>query len=55
MDMRKAEVGKWKNGVGGRIDKKLKNTLEKIGYVVQVELYGRSLGEYIMRLKTTDA
>ncbi|KAJ8426213.1 hypothetical protein Cgig2_028303 [Carnegiea gigantea] len=31
MDMRKAAVENWKNGVGERIEKKLQRTLEKIG------------------------
>jgi len=34
MDMRKAEVKQWKNRVGRRIEKKLRNTLDKIGSVI---------------------
>ena len=34
IDMRKGQVKQWKNGVRERIEKKLKNTLCKIGSVL---------------------
>ena len=46
MDMRKAEVEQWRYTVGGRIEKMLRNTLQKISSVVHVNLYSRSLSEY---------
>lgn len=33
-----------------KIENKLRNTLQKIGSVIQVEMYSRSLGEYSVRL-----
>ena len=46
MDIRKGTVEKWKHGVGERIEKNLTSTLERIGFVVNVEMYSRSLGKY---------
>jgi len=45
MDMRKATVDKWKNGVGERIEKKLSKTLDRIRSILHVEMFSRSLGE----------
>ena len=51
--MRKATVEKWKNGVSERIEKKFKSTLERIGFVMNVEMYSRNLGEYNMKLTSS--
>ena len=50
MDIRKATVENWKNGVGERIEKKLRSTLDRIGCVMNVDMYSRSLGEYSVKL-----
>ena len=50
MDMRKATVETWKNGVGEIIEKKLRKTLDRIGSVLHVEMFSRSLGEYSVKL-----
>ncbi|KAJ8423056.1 hypothetical protein Cgig2_019826 [Carnegiea gigantea] len=46
VDKRKTELQKWKNGVGGRIEMKLRKTLANIGYVADVKLFNTALGEY---------
>ncbi|KAJ8422350.1 hypothetical protein Cgig2_015345 [Carnegiea gigantea] len=46
VDKRKTELEKWKNGVGDRIEKKLRKTLANIGFVVDVKLFNTALGEY---------
>jgi len=46
VDKRKMELEKLKNGVGDRIEKKLRKTLANIGSVVDVELFNTALGEY---------
>ncbi|KAJ8425181.1 hypothetical protein Cgig2_010790 [Carnegiea gigantea] len=50
MDNQKFGVGKWKNGVGERIKKKLKKTYENIGSVVEVQRYNRGIREYSVQL-----
>lgn len=50
VDMRKAAVEKWKNVVGERKEKKLQRTIQKIGSIIQMELYSCALGEYSVRL-----
>ena len=50
MDNRKFGVEKWKNGVGERIEKKLKKTYEKMGSVMEVQRFNRGIGEYNVRL-----
>ena len=50
MDNRKFSVEKWKNGVGERIEKKLRKTYENTGFVVEVQRYSRGIGEYSVRL-----
>lgn len=46
VDKRKTELKKWKNGVGDRIEKKLRKTLGNIGFVADVKLFNTTLGEY---------
>ncbi|KAJ8439204.1 hypothetical protein Cgig2_003417 [Carnegiea gigantea] len=46
VDKRKIELQKWKNGVGERIEMKLRKTLANIGSVVDVKLFNTTLGEY---------
>ncbi|KAJ8444285.1 hypothetical protein Cgig2_029698 [Carnegiea gigantea] len=46
VDKRKTELQKWKNGVGGRIEMKLRKTLANIGCVADVKLFNTALGEY---------
>ncbi|KAJ8430139.1 hypothetical protein Cgig2_022313 [Carnegiea gigantea] len=50
MDNRKFGVEKWKNGVGERIEKKLKKTYENMGSVMEVQRFNRGIGEYSVRL-----
>ena len=50
MDMRKAIVDKWMDGVGERIEKKLRKTLDRIGSILHVKMFSRSLGEYSVKL-----
>ncbi|KAJ8437694.1 hypothetical protein Cgig2_030716 [Carnegiea gigantea] len=50
MDNHKFGVDKWKNGVGERIDKKLKKTYENMGSVVKVQQFNHGTGEYSVRL-----
>ncbi|KAJ8422402.1 hypothetical protein Cgig2_029226 [Carnegiea gigantea] len=50
MDNRTVGVAKWKNGVGERIEKKLKKTCEKMGSVVKVQRFNCGIGEYRVRL-----
>lgn len=50
MDMRKDEVQKWKNGMGGRIKKRLKMTFYKMGLVVDVQIYIHNIGEFGVQL-----
>ena len=50
MDNRKVGVAKWKNGVGERMEKKLKKTCEKMGSVVEVQRFNRGIVEYSVRL-----
>ena len=50
MDNQNFAVDTWKNGVGERIEKKLKKTYDKIGSVVEVQHYNRGIGEYSVRL-----
>ncbi|KAJ8421945.1 hypothetical protein Cgig2_006416 [Carnegiea gigantea] len=50
MDNRKFGVDKWKNGVGVRIEKKLKKTYENMGSVAEVQRFNRGIGEYSVRL-----
>jgi len=45
-DNRKAELQKWGNGVGNRIEKKLKKELVYAESVIDVQLYGGVSGEY---------
>ncbi|KAJ8423414.1 hypothetical protein Cgig2_032664 [Carnegiea gigantea] len=47
---RKFGVEKWKNGVGERIEKKLKKTYENMGSVMEVQRFNRGIGEYSVRL-----
>ncbi|KAJ8430529.1 hypothetical protein Cgig2_012928 [Carnegiea gigantea] len=46
VDKRKAELQKWKNGVGDRVEKKLRKTLANIGSVADVKLLNTALGKY---------
>jgi len=46
VDKRKTELEKWKNGVGDRIEMKLRKTLGNIGFVADVKLFNMALGEY---------
>ena len=46
VDKRKTELQKGKNGVGGRIEMKLRKTLANIGCVADVKLFNTALGEY---------
>ncbi|KAJ8434229.1 hypothetical protein Cgig2_005908 [Carnegiea gigantea] len=46
VDKRKTELEKWENGVGDRIEKKLRKTLANIGSVADVKLFNTALGEY---------
>ncbi|KAJ8438971.1 hypothetical protein Cgig2_018882 [Carnegiea gigantea] len=46
MDNYKFVVDKWKNGVGERIEKKLKKTYEDMGSVIKVQRFNRGIGEY---------
>ncbi|KAJ8425362.1 hypothetical protein Cgig2_032878 [Carnegiea gigantea] len=46
VDKRMMELEKWKNGVGDRIDKKLRKTLGNIGSVADVKVFNTALGEY---------
>ncbi|KAJ8432162.1 hypothetical protein Cgig2_006864 [Carnegiea gigantea] len=50
MDNRKFGINKWKNGVGERIEKKLKKTYENMGSVVEVQRFNRGIKEYSVRL-----
>ena len=40
------EPKKWKNGVGDRIEMKLRKTLGNIGSVADVKLFNPALGDY---------
>ena len=46
VDKQKMELEKWKNGVGDKIEKKLRKTLGNIGFVADVKLFNTALGEY---------
>ena len=46
VDKRKTELQKWKNGIGERIEMKLKKTLANIGSIVDMKLFNMALGEY---------
>ncbi|KAJ8419911.1 hypothetical protein Cgig2_000658 [Carnegiea gigantea] len=46
VDKRKTELEKWKNGVGDRIEKKLRKPLANIGFVADVKLFDTTPGEY---------
>ncbi|KAJ8424632.1 hypothetical protein Cgig2_032812 [Carnegiea gigantea] len=50
MDHHKAEMLKWKNGVGERIEQKLAGTYKKMGCIAAVECYSLRLGEYSVEL-----
>ncbi|KAJ8441663.1 hypothetical protein Cgig2_019050 [Carnegiea gigantea] len=43
VDKRKTELQKWKNGVGGRIEMRLRKTLANIGCIAYVKLFNTSL------------
>ncbi|KAJ8429581.1 hypothetical protein Cgig2_023787 [Carnegiea gigantea] len=46
LDRQKTELEKWKNGVGDRIEKKLRKRLGNIDSVADVKLLNTALGEY---------
>ena len=52
-DKRNAELQKWANGVGNRIEKKLKKELLYAESVIDVQLYCRLSGEYSVQLSNS--
>jgi len=46
----KQEMMKWKNRVGERIEQKLADTYQKMGYIATMECYSLMLGEYSVEL-----
>ncbi|KAJ8432928.1 hypothetical protein Cgig2_023058 [Carnegiea gigantea] len=50
MDKHKQDMLKWKNGVGEKIEQKLADTYQKMGYTVAAECYNLMLGEYSVEL-----
>ena len=52
-EKRKAELQKWDNGVGNRIEKKLKKELLYAESVIEVQLYSRLTGKYSVQLSSS--
>ena len=52
-DKRKAEMQKWANNVGDRIQKKLKKELANADSVIDVQAYNRSCGEFSVQLSNS--
>ena len=52
-DKRKAEMQKWANNVGDRIEKKLKKELAHADSVIEVQAYNRSTGEFSVQLSNS--
>ena len=52
-DRRKAEMQKWANNVGDRIEKKLSKELAYADSVVDVQMYDRASGEYSVHLSNS--
>ena len=53
MDIRKAELQKWKNKVGGRIEKLLKRMFNEMGSTIDVHMYSHNIGEFIVQLSNS--
>jgi len=46
IDINKVEVLSWNNGVGGRLEKKLKQTFGRVGSIADVQIYNHNIGEF---------
>ena len=49
-EKRKQEMQLWKNGVGSKIEGKLRKTLGQVGSVMEITLFSLTTGEYGVQL-----
>ena len=51
-DKRKAELEKWENKVGVRIERKLKRAYEEVNFIIDVHVCNSIRGEYAVQLNS---